>query len=351
MTFTSIMVRSVLDLLDEYFPGGPIILDQLRRARTDVRSLIRLLKPWYHMEQNVPSITVEVTNVCNSKCLFCAYQYQNKFRIGRGVMSDEIFEKTISEYISMGGRSVGFTPFAGEPLLDPKIIARIERVNRLGARTGFFTNGIRLNHIDIERLLKSGINAVTISTAPLDYSMYQLLYRNDHYLDVLQGLQKFLAIRNQIRKDFQIGIAFRSHIPMKQVLSLPDFREAILPHLTPKDNIIVNTRGFDTWGGQIKPEDMIGIMRLGLPPLIKRSPCVWMMYGLYITWDGKVRGCGCRFGETINKDGKDELYLGDLRESTVSEIWFGDEIKQLRRRFERGNLPLVCKNCTVYRSC
>ncbi|MFZ3137365.1 MAG: FkbM family methyltransferase [Thermodesulfovibrionales bacterium] len=148
-------------------------------------------------------------------------------------------------------------------------------------------------------------------------------------------------------------IAFRSHIPMRKVLALPDFRNFILPLLTPDDqqNLIVNTRGFDTWGGQIRKEDMLGLMRLALPPLIKYRPCNWTLSGLYVTWEGQVRACACRFAETPNKDGKDELYVGNIMESSLSEIWYGEEIKRLRRRFQDGNLPLVCKNCTMYRSC
>lgn len=347
------IIRNLLDFIDEYVPCGTFALDHVRRARTDMRSVLRVFRPWHGMEQKLPWVTFEVTNVCNAKCRFCAYQYQSQFRSGRGFLSDELFEKGLRECIDMGGRFIGFTPFAGEPLLDSKIIERLERVNRAGAWTGFFTNGIRLNHIDVERLLRSGLSALTVSTAPLDRDMYELIYRNDHYADVLQGLKKLLIARNRIRKDLVIGIAFRSHIPMRRVLSLPDFCEYISPHLTPDDrkSLIVNTRGFDTWGGLIKPQDMVGMMRLALSPLIKRRPCAWTLSGLYVTWDGQVRACACRYSETEHRDGRDELYLGDLKNTALSDIWFGDGIKNLRRRFQKGNLPAVCRKCTMYKPC
>lgn len=353
MKFASKVTRNALDLFDQYVPGGPAVLDHLRRARTDAVSLVRSIGPWQSLEQKLPWLTLEVTNVCNANCGFCAYQYQSKFRAGKGFLPDEIFDKALDQYISMGGRFVSFTPFAGEPLLDRKIIERIEKANRLGAWTGFHTNGIRLNHIDIDRLLRSGINSIVVSTAPLEREMYELIYRNKRYDDVLQGLQKLLIARNAIRKDLVIGIAFRSHIPMKQVLALPDFCESILPHLSDEDQqqSIVNTRGFDTWGGLIKAENMVGMMRLALPPLIKRRPCWWTLSGLYVTWDGQVRACACRYAETVDSDGKDELYVGNILESTIKEIWLGENIKRLRRSFESGNAPAVCKKCTMYRSC
>jgi radical SAM protein with 4Fe4S-binding SPASM domain len=345
--------RNILDLFDQYIPVGSSFLDHLRRFRVDARSLIRFFVPWYEMENKLPWLTLEVTNICNSKCCFCAYQYQDKFRHGRGVMSDQIFNKAINDFHHMGGKHVSFTPFAGDPLLDPKIIERIHKTNELGFWTCFFTNGIRLNHVDIEKLLKSGIDLITVSTAPLDRNMYELIYRNKHYDDVLQGLVKLFSARNLIRKNLNISIAFRSHIPLRQVLSLPDFKNIILPLMKPEDIklLIVNTRGFDTWGGLIKPEDMVGIMRLALPPLLKQRPCVWTLTGLYVTWDGQVRACACRFAETENKDGIDDLYLGNIMEHSLEEIWVGERLKRLRRSFQGGNMPLVCRNCTMYRAC
>jgi len=346
------ILRNMLDLFDTHFPGGSVVLDHIRRARIDIRSLFRAFKPWHDMETKRPLLTVEVANICNSNCLFCAYRYQDRFRRGKGIMSDKLFEKALNDYHNMGGHFVGFTPFAGEPLLDPNIIERISRAHALGFWSGFFTNGIRLNHIDVQKLLQSGIDALAVSVSPLERSMYELLYRNKHYDDVLQGLRKLLVARNLVRPDFTVHITFRSHIPMKQVLALPDLRRVILPLLTPEDrrNLIVNTRGFDTWGGQIKDRDMVGIMRLALPPLIKRRPCSWT-WGLYVTWDGQVRACACRFIETENKDGKDDLYLGNIKKSSLSDIWHGKVIKRLRRRFQDGDLPLLCKRCTMYRAC
>ena len=267
-------------------------------------------------------------------------------------MPDDIFDKAIDDYNQMGGTFIGLTPFCGEPLIDPKIIERVSRAKTIGTWTGFYTNGILLNRMDIKGLLKSGIDSIVVSTAPLERSMYELLYQNKYYEEVLHGLRKLLMTRNLIRKDLGISITFRSHIPMRRAIDLPDFCEFILPLMAKEDFklLIVNTRGFDTWGGQINSKDMVGIMRLAFPPMIKRRPCAWT-FGLYLTWDGQVRACACRFAEAENRDGRDDLYLGNIMESSLDEIWSGREIKRLRRSFGEGNLPFVCRNCTMYRPC
>lgn len=344
--------RDILDMFDQYFPYGATLLDYLRRTRTDLRSLTYTFNPQDELSNKMTWLSIEVTNICNSNCIFCAHQYQHRFRSCSGFMSNNIFDKAIADFKKMGGTHVNLTPFSGEPLLDPTFIEKIEKIKKMGAWAGFFTNGIMLTRLDIEHLLQSGVDALTVSTAPLDQSMYTMLYRNNHYDNVLQGLNKLLIARNLTRSNFSIGITFRSHIPMRQVLALPDFQEFIAPLLTRQDwhQLIVNTRGFDTWGGQITSEDMVGIMRLALPPKIKYRPCSWT-FNPYVMWNGQVRACACRFAGAQSKDGVDELYLGNIMESSLMEIWHGQAIRKLRRSFQDGNLPLVCRNCTMYKPC
>jgi len=330
--------RNAVDIFDEYVPGGALFLDHFRRAKADIRTFARSLTPWRHLENRIPWLTLEVTNICNSNCRFCAYQYQGRFRGRTGFMSEAVFS---------------FTPFAGEPLLDPKIIGRISDAKSLGVSTFMFTNGILLNRIDVETFLRSGINTLTVSTAPFDREVYEILFRNRHYDDVVGGICKILSLRNKLRNDLTINIAFRSHIPMREALKLPDFRSQVLPLLSRKDldALIVNTRGYDNWGGQIKENDMIGIMRLALVPILKYRPCAWTLLGPYVTFDGQIRACPCRFAAIENREGKDELLMGDITKSSLAEIWFGDTVKDLHRRFTSGRLPAVCKECSMYRAC
>lgn len=347
------MFRNTVDTFDEHVPGGALSLNYLRRARADIRTFARTFISWRHFENKISWLTLEVTNICNSNCRFCAYQYQGKFRRQKGIMSDAVFKKSLEEFVALGGKLVSFTPFAGEPLIDPKIIERICDAKSLGARTFVFTNGILLNRIDLEKFLKTGINSLTVSTAPFDREAYEIMFRNKHYQDMVDGICQILFLRNTFRPDLTISIAFRSHIPMRQVLNLADFRNRVLPLLSKKDldALIVNTRGFDNWGGQIKKSDMIGIMRLAISPMLKYRPCAWTLLGPYVTFDGQVRTCACRFAPIENRDGKDDLWVGDITRSSLADIWFGDRVKSLRRRFTSGDLPAVCKKCTMYRAC
>jgi MoaA/NifB/PqqE/SkfB family radical SAM enzyme len=325
-----------------------------KRVVEDARSVVRSFHRWRHREERPPTtLHVETTNVCNANCVFCAYQYQDGFRQGKGVMSDEIFSKAVHQYREMGGKAINFVPLVGDSLVDPKIIPRIQIAKDLKCYVEMFTNGILLNHIDLESLLKTGLNHITLSTGPFEESTYESVYRTKKkYPELIEGLVKLLTLRNSLQAPLRVSIAFRSQIPFHELNNLPDYRDKIWPLLTAweRKHVYAQIKSLDSWGGQIAQEDLPGIMEIAKAPLIKRRPCEWTFTAM-VLWDGKVRACSCRFTGTEKKDGDDGLLIGDLRQNSLSEIWHGDETKKLRRRFPAGDLPVVCRKCTMYHSC
>ena len=345
---------TVVDYLRTHLPYESKIRVYAKRMVEDTTSVIRWFKPWRHLAEGHPStLQLETTNICNANCIFCAYQYQENFRTGTGYMSDEILERALTQFKDMGGQDVEFTPLVGDALVDPQIIPRVKHAKDLGFQwVHFYTNGILFNKIDVDALIKTGVDTISLSTGPFDETIWTQLYRNSQYKNLILGIKKLLKARNELNPNMKFSIVFRSSIPYKELVELPDYRNEIMPLMTEKEreDIYVLTKGFDTWGSQIKKEDLIGIMDLALPPLIKRRPCLWT-FTMKVMWDGKVRACACRFEGTEMKDGNDGLMVGDLHHASLRDIWHGAEMEELRNRFVEGNLPTVCATCTMYKSC
>jgi MoaA/NifB/PqqE/SkfB family radical SAM enzyme len=345
----------VVDFLRRHLPSDSAIRPYAKRIVEDARSVLHAGRDWTYREEAAPeTLFIETTNICNADCVFCAYQYQDHFRPGKGVMTDEIFEKALADYVAFTEpeqRHVNFTPLVGDPLVDPKIIPRVGRCKAIGADVTFFTNGILLNRIDVNALLAAGMDRIYISTAPFDRQAHERLYRtHGKYDDLLKGVQKLLDARNQSNAATRVNIMFRSDIPLRQIKELPDFKQCILPKLRPHEveNLYAQVRGFDSWGGQIKQSDLPSGMGLAQAPRLKRRPCLWT-FNLMVMYDGLVRACSCRFAGS-ERVGTDGLLVGDLKKDTLAEIWKGQAIRALRRTFENGALREVCRNCTMYRS-
>jgi MoaA/NifB/PqqE/SkfB family radical SAM enzyme len=347
---------TVVDFFRRHLPSDSFIRPYAKRIVEDARSLLNSRQDWTFREQAAPeALFIETTNICNADCVFCAYQYQSRFRPNKGVMSDELFEKALADYVALTAnpaeRHINFTPLVGEPLVDPQIIHRIGRSKAIGADVTFFTNGLLLHRIDLKALLDTEVDRIYISTGPLDRESYERIYRTQgKYDDLLVGIEKLLDARNERKAKTRVNPMFRSHIPLRQIVRLPDFQRRILPRLRPQEvhNLYAQVRGFDSWGGQIRPSDLPAGMGLAQAPRLKRRPCMWT-FNLMVMYDGLVRACSCRFtgSERVSTDG---LLVGDLRQQSLAEIWRGEAIRKLRRSFVNGALHEVCRSCTMYRS-
>jgi MoaA/NifB/PqqE/SkfB family radical SAM enzyme len=350
---------SIVDFLRTRLPSNSPVRPYAKQIVEDCRTLLRTPTDWGRFAEQTPeTLYVETTNVCNADCVFCAYQYQADFRAGTGVIRDEIFEKALRDYAAMpmgdsGKKEINLTPLVGEPLVDPKIIERTRLAKGMGFHVVFFSNGILLHRIDLEALLDTGVESIVISTAPFNRESHERIYRTRRkYDDLVEGVERLLRLRNERSAATEVVILFRADIDLKEILQQPDFRQRVFPHLRPEEvkKLYAQVGSFDTWGGQIKQSDLSPGMRIAQPPRLKYRPCQWTFF-LQVMYDGRVRACSCRFtGREQSKGEQDGLFVGDIREQSLEEIWRGPALRELRRRFGRGDLPRVCRACTMYRS-
>lgn len=290
------------------------------------------------------SLRFEVTNKCNANCVFCAYQYLS-YTKAKEVMPMNLFEKALIQFIQMGGSHISLTPTVGEPLLDPFIFQRIKMAKGYKEITkiDINTNGLLLNKNNyVEALLSSGIDEVNISTAGFESKMFKRIYRTGCYLNLIQGIRLLLIKNQQMGERVRIVLELRPETDIFAVLNSPDFLTYIRPYISLKN---VNwTYWYDNWGGSITAENLRGKMRLAQKFRRKNRPCK-MTYHLIVKINGEIQVCGCQ----LNPQKPHELSVGNLYNQTLSEIWHGEKIKNLRASFADGLLPTVCQTCLGYR--
>src|SRR5947209_9992328 len=148
-----------------------------RKADSIVGRLYPIQRTLTAMALRPFELHLELTNLCNADCVFCPYQFQTR---AIEFMTDDVFRKAVSDFISIGGGSVGLTPIVGDALIDPKFLERVRYLRSLPQidRIWLTTNCILLDKFGVEEILRSGINALNVSTAGFDAEMYQRVYRN-----------------------------------------------------------------------------------------------------------------------------------------------------------------------------
>lgn len=285
------------------------------------------------------TLAVEVTDVCSANCVFCAYQFTEP----KGPMSMGIFKKAIGQYKEMGGKVVNFTPMVGDSLCDPFLFERIKLATSMGLKVNTHTNGILLSG-KVDRLLESGINSVGFSAA-FDREMFHRVFRPSvkSYGTYIDSILELLEA-NQ-RKGYPVKVNIICRIDSLDALPSPDFERIVsLTDENFQEKNIDFEIAVDDWCGQIKDHHLTGDMKFIPKHRLRRIPC-GASFNIYVLRDGSVRACGCRFSER----GKyDELVLGNLKNNTLRELWYGEKNIEIRRSFVNFNPPDVCKKCTGY---
>lgn len=298
--------------------------------------LIDVLRADLTIHKSIPirSFSAAVTNICNAKCVFCAYP---KTEMKRGVMSLETYSLGLEAWKKEGGKFIDLTPTVGDPLIDPTLAEKIRMAMEAGMSVSLTTNAILLSGKSL-KLIEAGLTHLFLSIPSFDPEIYRKVYGVNRVVDVMGGVFEFLSINQSMNHPVEVMIRFRNAEKPSSILKSEGFKYVVSPFLWKKIKIRF-TPGFDNWGGIIDDSSMVGTMKLR-SPIQSNAPCE-SLFGLSMRHDGALRACGCRF---VSSD-DDDLIVGHIRDG------FGPALKESARiahGFLDGVRPRTCQNCTLY---
>ena len=303
------------------------------------------LYPYRHLGA-IACMVIGVTNICNARCVFCAYpKAMDSKDLKGGVMPLPLFKKILDEWVALGGTQVDLTHTVGDPLIDPGLVDKIKyAVHEAGIKSiSFTTNGILLDRNDnYRRLIDAGVTAIYISTSGTDKESYEKVYGVKHYDEMLSGVHHLLEYNRSKGEPACIAIRFRNSLKPSEIIRSQDFVRAIKPYFSTKVRCNF-TADFDNWGGMIKEADVFGNMKLRRPPERVDLPCQFL-FSFMVRYDGSVRLCGCRF----NRSDMDDMVVGNIRENSLIEISKNSKAWEIVKGFFAGKRPDTCLGCSLY---
>ncbi len=293
------------------------------------------------LEYRFINFGMEITNICNANCTFCAYRYQQK---KKGVITRDNYERLIDSYSEVGGGPMTFTPTVGDPLVDPQIIEKIRysRSKKNITSILLYTNGILLDKFGYINVLKSGIDRLAISTYVGSREGYLKYYQKDKYEKVIKNIIEICKLNKELGDQVLITLHLRVERDQSIWENTEEYLE-ISKYIDEKNIQFLTT--YDTWGGKIKKEDLPDGCEVDIPidldKKIKQGPCFELFRRVHILPDLEVGACIC-------VDLENEINIGNLKNQNLKEIWGGEKIRSFRSNWNKGILPEVCKNCTRY---
>lgn len=266
-------------------------------------------------------IGIEVTNVCNLRCLMCPYSemVSKKTRLQRR-MSYALFKKIIDEIASFA--ELIYLHGLGEPLLHPQIFKFINYAKEMDIRVGISTNAMLLDKKRSKKLLDSGIDYVILAMDGATKETYEKIRVGGNFEQVEANIKNFLQMKKERKKKPFVVIQF---------IAMPENEKEA-------DLFLTRWQGKEADVVRIKPK--IALKDKDKKDRAKNVPyCFHVFRQLNIYSDGTVIPC-C-------EDVHGRYPLGNVKKESLKELWNSSKMQNLRKKnFQKKKHEInICKTC------
>lgn len=265
------------------------------------------------------ALNVELNNVCNHACDFCAYTLMER---EKGSIDVQRLEGWLTEAHKLGARDLGLHSGA-EPFASKYLEHFVEYSKRIGYEYVYIsTNGSLATPERMKRVIDSGIDSIKFSINAGNRETYLKVHGKDHSDKVLEHLRFASEYRGKDKKPY---LAISYVITDTNRESLENLRELTA---TLVDEFLafpaLNQSGQLAGDGEnAKPVSDI---------------CLIPFNKLHISWEDFVRGC-CNYYENL-------LALEDFGVMSLEEAFYSERYQIWRRQHLEDKLEgTLCYNC------
>lgn len=303
----------------------------MRNSENEIR--IRSKKQYEKVDRHVVcefprNMLMELTNMCNDSCLFCA---NSKCTRKRGIIKPELAKRILEEAYSLGTREVGFYQ-TGEPLLDPNLEEYISFAKKLGYDYVYITtNGALLTAERAEKVVNAGIDSIKFSINASNSRDYFLIHGKDDFDKVMENLIYLDTLRGEDRQKFSLYISYVA--TRYTTAEKDDFTHKYKKYVD--DIVFANCVNH---GGNMANE----IAKYLAIKSDVASPgeiiCTMIFNRLHVTYEGYLTMCCVDF--------QNYLVVADLNKERLKDAWNNSFACSLRTRHLQQNLKgTMCFNC------
>ena len=264
-----------------------------------------------------PEVRIETTNYCNASCSMCAH---DKMTRPKGTMKVDFFDDLVKQAKDLGATTI--SPFGfGEPLIDQRLVEKIEICRDLELETFVTTNGTFCSWQKIFDLFTAGLTHIRFSVHGIEADNYEIVQKGLDFDNVMTNVFSTIQLRNSFfpERKVSLSVISQNDETVEQIRALweltgIDWLEIWRPH---------------NWATKKQFRAKTNNRRKCFRPV--KGP-------LQIQWDGKVIPC-CFITDA-------EIVLGNAYEQTLEEILKGKAYSEFKERHEIGDLEgLPCNDC------
>jgi sulfatase maturation enzyme AslB (radical SAM superfamily) len=262
-------------------------------------------------------VQIESTNLCNAKCVFCP---RDEMHRRQGIMDMDLFTKIVDECAALGITHVRVHNY-GEPFLDRQLVEKVRYAKSKGiAEVGMISNGSLITEEIARGMIDAGLDAINISVDAAGKETFESTRLNLKYDDVIGNIRTLARLRAESgRRRPKLILSFvRQNNSADEQAFIHEWSQiADKVHITDLHN----------WAGTLNASSDV------------RYPCYRLWLTFTVLWDGRVSLCCADF------DGRH--ILGDLRTSTIAQVWNSPAYRAVRRQHLDSGGPEICRSCDL----
>jgi radical SAM protein with 4Fe4S-binding SPASM domain len=292
-------------------------------------------------------IQLQTINACQAACKMCPYPaFKDVF--ARGRMDDALFDKVIDE-IAQHSEVETFVPMLqNEPFLDKHIFEKIARFKRRTAgrvSVELVTNGALLTDEHITRLRDAELDVLDISLDALSREVYEKIRIGLDYDEVLAGVERVIAADLPGTSVFVRLVRQRDNAHEVRAFA-GRWRKRGVPVFI--YDVTNRTGAVDQFDQAIRVPPSSGMTSL-VEGAKRRASRAWLGHcpipfaSASILHNGDVLMC--------THDWARAEVLGNLRDNTLSELWNGNRMREIRALISERKYEEVpaCRACSLWR--
>lgn len=282
-------------------------------------------------------IEFQTHSYCNSRCLYCPYELVEKENFEKGYMEEDLFEKIIEECSNYNIERM--IPYLNnEPFIDKNYINRIRLIREKMPNVfiEIATNAELLTEEIAEALFDLTVDEVRMSIHGLNKETYNTMMKGLEYDKVYSNVEKLLEVRE--KKGGKTNLAA---VCLKaNIISRPEL-EKIREHWESKD---IEFMIFDVMdrAGNVEKDPLGQFDNRKLKEKVKGCKFNRPLERIHILFNGDVISC--------DHDWRRENILGNIKASSIYEVWNGDNYKRFREysHHEKSSpTNFICKRCSL----
>ncbi len=274
-----------------------------------------------------PYLEITVTDRCNSDCIMCPIQVH----AGNTDIDTKLCYKIMDEAAAIGIRKIILT--GGEPLLFSDIFDIIVYAKKIGfGYAHMFTNGSLLSQNNAERLMKAGLDSLTVSIDSNDKTEYEKIRRGLNYDEVINNIRNFRKWRDENGVKNPLFRLNRVNIPNNRNSAKQFVREL------GRYADVVELIDAHNWSNKNNNELLAGALYgKGV-----RHPCNLLFQKIVVNPQGKFVKCSI--------DHNEKAIIGSARELSVKNAIEGRLAEIKRKMLEDDYSEPGCSECSYKQS-